>query len=83
MFETDLDGLSLPLSLVENRTHIPSAGRAALGEYPPYSDKGCYVSVKQQKILEGNVAKERTSELINVLESRGITVDINGEEDIF
>ena len=33
--------------------------------------------------LNGNVAKEKTSDLIKVLESRGIEIDIDSEEDIF
>lgn len=42
-----------------------------------------YFKFEILEVPTGNVAKERTSELINVLESRGITVDIDGEEDIF
>ncbi|MGL4307975.1 RNA-binding S4 domain-containing protein [Cetobacterium sp. SF1] len=35
------------------------------------------------EVPEGNVPKGKTSELVKVLDSRGIVVDLDGEEDIF
>lgn len=42
-----------------------------------------YFKFEILEVPTGNVTKEKTSDLINVLESRGISVDIDGEEDIF
>lgn len=38
------------------------------------------------RILEvpgGNISKNKTSELVEVLDSKGIVIDLDGEEDIF
>ena len=35
------------------------------------------------EVPEGNVAKSKTSELVELLDSKGIVIDLDGEEDIF
>lgn len=42
-----------------------------------------YFKFEIMEVPIGNVAKEKTSDLIKVLESRGIEIDIDSEEDIF
>lgn len=42
-----------------------------------------YFKFKILKVPFGNVAKEKVSELIELLESRGIEIDLDSEEDIF
>ena len=42
-----------------------------------------YFKFETLELGTANLAKEKRSEVINVLESRGITVDIDTEEDIF
>lgn len=42
-----------------------------------------YFKFEIMEVSTGNVAKEKTSDLIKVLESRGIEIDIDSEEDIF
>lgn len=42
-----------------------------------------YFKFEIMEVPTGNVAKEKTSDLIKVLENRGIEIDIDSEEDIF
>lgn len=42
-----------------------------------------YFKFEILEVPAGNVAKEKTSELIKVLDSRGIKIDLDSEEDIF
>ena len=42
-----------------------------------------YFKFKLLEVPEGNVAKSKTSELVELLDSKGIVIDLDGEEDIF
>lgn len=42
-----------------------------------------YFKFRILEVPEGNVSKSKTSELVEVLDSRGIIIDLDGEEDIF
>ncbi|ERT69608.1 MULTISPECIES: RNA-binding S4 domain-containing protein [Cetobacterium] len=42
-----------------------------------------YFKFKILEVPEGNVAKSKTSELVELLDSKGIVIDLDGEEDIF
>ncbi|WP_297597764.1 RNA-binding S4 domain-containing protein [uncultured Cetobacterium sp.] len=42
-----------------------------------------YFKFKILEVPEGNVSKNRTSELVELLDSRGIIVDLDSEEDLF
>lgn len=42
-----------------------------------------YFKFKVLRVPLGNVTKEKTSELIELLESRGVEIDLDSEEDIF
>lgn len=42
-----------------------------------------YFKFRILEVPEGNVSKSKTSELVEVLDSKGIVVDLDGEEDIF
>ncbi len=42
-----------------------------------------YFKFKILEVPEGNVAKSKTSELVELLDSKGIVVDLDSEEDIF
>ena len=46
-----------------------------------YFDK--YFKFEIVEVPTGNVPKDRAADLIKVLESKGITLDLAGEEDIF
>ncbi|MBC2851148.1 MULTISPECIES: RNA-binding S4 domain-containing protein [unclassified Cetobacterium] len=42
-----------------------------------------YFKFKILEVPEGNVSKNKTSELVELLDSKGIVIDLDGEEDIF
>ncbi|MGL5175644.1 MAG: RNA-binding S4 domain-containing protein [Cetobacterium sp.] len=42
-----------------------------------------YFKFRILEVPEGNVSKSKTSELVEVLDSKGIVIDLDGEEDIF
>ncbi|WP_047395516.1 RNA-binding S4 domain-containing protein [Cetobacterium sp. ZOR0034] len=42
-----------------------------------------YFKFRILEVPEGNVSKSKTSELVQVLDSKGIVIDLDGEEDIF
>ncbi|MDX8336791.1 MULTISPECIES: RNA-binding S4 domain-containing protein [Cetobacterium] len=42
-----------------------------------------YFKFKILEVPEGNVSKSKTSELIELLDSKGIVIDLDSEEDIF
>lgn len=42
-----------------------------------------YFKFKILEVPEGNVAKSKTYELVELLDSKGIVVDLDSEEDIF
>lgn len=42
-----------------------------------------YFKFKILEVPQGNVAKNKTSELVELLDSKGIVVDLDGEEDLF
>ncbi|MEG1583200.1 MAG: RNA-binding S4 domain-containing protein [Cetobacterium sp.] len=42
-----------------------------------------YFKFKILEVPEGNVSKNKTSELVELLDSKGIIIDLDGEEDIF
>lgn len=42
-----------------------------------------YFKFKILEVPEGNVAKSKTSELVELLDSKGLVVNLDGEEDIF
>lgn len=42
-----------------------------------------YFKFRILEVPEGNVSKAKTSELIELLDSKGIVVNLDGEEDLF
>lgn len=42
-----------------------------------------YFKFRILEVPEGNVSKSKTSELIELLDSKGIVINLDGEEDIF
>lgn len=42
-----------------------------------------YFKFRILEVPEGNVSKAKTSELIELLDSRGLVVNLDGEEDLF
>lgn len=42
-----------------------------------------YFKFKILEVPQGNVSKSKTSELVELLDSKGIIIDLDGEEDIF
>lgn len=42
-----------------------------------------YFKFKILEVPEGNVSKSKTSELVELIDSKGIVIDLDGEEDIF
>ncbi|MGL4425712.1 MAG: RNA-binding S4 domain-containing protein, partial [Cetobacterium sp.] len=42
-----------------------------------------YFKFKILEVPEGNVSKSKTSELVELIDSKGIIIDLDGEEDIF
>ena len=42
-----------------------------------------YFKFKILEVPEGNVSKNKTSELVELLDSKGIVIDLDSEEDIF
>ena len=42
-----------------------------------------YFKFRILEVPQGNVSKSKTSELIELIDSKGIIIDLDGEEDIF
>ena len=42
-----------------------------------------YFKFKILEVPEGNVSKNKTSELVELLDSKGLVIDIDSEEDLF
>ncbi|WP_297404736.1 RNA-binding S4 domain-containing protein [uncultured Cetobacterium sp.] len=42
-----------------------------------------YFKFRVLEVPQGNVSKSKTSELVELIDSKGIVIDLDGEEDIF
>lgn len=42
-----------------------------------------YFKIEILEVPTGNVTKDKTSDLVKILDSKGIEIEIDGEEDIF